>query len=310
MPETIGEKQKPGSLKVASAFIIWGLLPIFWNLLEDVNPVYILAQRMIWAMLFVGLYILFFKKVDDVKAAFRSKKIFATCFLCGILITVNWGVYIYAVNSGHVLEASMGYFIEPVLVALIGLIAFREQPSKLEKITFLFAVAGLVFLLVTNRTFPFMALIIAGSFAIYGAVKKNLPLTAEASLFMETLCMLPFALIFTIYADTHGIGSVGVLHGAGFLLLPASGLVTFIPMLLFNMVVKEIPYYITGILEYISPSMQFLLGLLYFHEALDLNRLTAFIIIWIGIIFTIRDKVQLMRKDSGKTRRQDPPRKG
>lgn len=286
---------------VAAAYASWGLLTIFWNLLEDVNSVYVLAQRIIWSMVFMGLYMLILGKWKEIALILKDRKIIATCFLCGILITINWGVYIYAVNSGHVLDASMGYFIEPVLVALIGMLVFRENPSKMEKITFAFAIIGLLYMIVVKRTFPIMALLIAGSFAVYGAVKKKLQITPEASLFMETLCMTPFALIFVIYAEMHGMGSIGVLHGMRFFLLPACGVITSVPLLLFNIGVRGIPYYLSGILMYINPTLQFLTGLLYFHEELDVHRLIAFIFIWVGILFTVYEKVQLMRKLHGQT---------
>ena len=197
-------------------------------------------------------------------------------------------------NSGHVLDASLGYFIEPVLVALLGMIAFREKLSKMEKITFVFAVVGLLYMLVMTGTVPILALLIAGSFAAYGAVRKTLDIPPYASLFMETLCMTPFALLFIFWAEQNGKGSGGVLAGAQLLLLPACGIVTSIPLLLFNVGVREIPYYLSGILMYINPTLQFLMGLFYFHEEMNQNRLIAFAIIWIGILFTVYEKGKLM----------------
>lgn len=287
-----------GTVEVGIAYACWGLLTVFWNLLADVNSVFILAQRIIWSMVFMAGYMTVLKKWDEIKAVFRDKRQLGICFICGILITINWGVYIYAVNSGHVLDASLGYFIEPVLVASLGMVVFRERLSKMEKITFLFAIAGLLYMIIRTATFPVLAVLIAGSFAVYGAVKKQLALSPHASLFMETLCMTPFALIFSIYAQGHGMGSAGVLHGAQLLLLPACGVITSVPLLLFNIGVKEIPYYISGILMYINPTLQFLMGLFYFHEALDRNRLAAFVLIWAGILFTVYEKVQMVRRDA------------
>lgn len=285
-----------GSVSVALTYVCWGVLTVFWNLLGEVDSLYILAQRIIWSMVFMGIYSVALRKMPEIAEAFRDKKKFGICFVCGILITINWGVYIFAVNSGHVLDASLGYFLEPVLVVAIGMMIFRERPSTLEKITLAFSVASLVYMVAAARSFPILALLIGGSFAVYGAVKKSLELTPHASLFVETLCMTPFALIFTVVAESRGMGSAGVLHGAQFLLLPACGIVTSIPLLLFNRGVKEIPYYISGILMYINPTLQFLMGLFYFHEELDRNRLTAFLIIWVGVLFTLADKLRMMRK--------------
>lgn len=131
-----GQKASPrflGGAAVAAAYAAWGTLTIFWNLLADVNPVYILAQRLIWSMVFMGIYMAVTGKLKDIAPAFKDKRTFLLCLACGALVTVNWGVYIYAVNSSHVLDASLGYFIEPVIVALIGMTAFKEKPSKYEK---------------------------------------------------------------------------------------------------------------------------------------------------------------------------------
>ena len=290
------KKQTLGVMEVAFAYVCWGLLTVFWNLLADVNPVYILAQRILWSMVFMGIYITAVGKWQEITAVFHNMHDLGICFICGVLITVNWGVYIYAVNSGHVLDASLGYFIEPILVASIGMLVFREKLSRMEKITFWFAAAGLLYMMVMKKTFPALALLIAGSFAVYGAVKEKLDITPQASLFMETLCMTPLALGFIIFAEARGMGSLGVLHGAQFLLLPACGVITSVPLLLFNIGIKEIPYYLSGILMYINPTLQFLMGLFYFHEEMDIQRFTAFVIIWIGILFTVYEKVQMMKK--------------
>lgn len=296
MTKLKGNKKTAGGFAVAAAYAMWGFLTLFWNLLTDVNSVYILSQRIVWSMVFMGIYIAVIKQTDEIKAIFKDKKTLLICFVCGILITVNWGVYIYAVNSSHVLDASLGYFIEPVLVGLIGLIAFREKLSVLEKITFVFAAAGLVFMVVRTGVFPVLAVLIAGSFAIYGAVKKNLKITPEASLFMETLFMTPLAIAFAVYGEFHGMGTTGVIGGWKLLLLPACGIVTSIPLLLYNIGVKKIPYYFSGILMYINPTIQFFMGTFYFDEPMDRNRLISFIIIWIGILFTIIDKIRQAKK--------------
>lgn len=288
------KKETFGALAVTATYVCWGLLTVFWNLLNEVNSMYILTQRIVWSMVFMGFFMAVCGKWKDILPVFKSPKNLGICFLCGILVTINWGVYIYAVNSGHVLDASLGYFIEPVLVALLGMIAFREKLSKMEKITFVFAVVGLLYMLVMTGTVPILALLIAGSFAAYGAVKKTLDIPPYASLFMETLCMTPFALLFIFWAEQNGKGSGGVLAGAQLLLLPACGIVTSIPLLLFNVGVREIPYYLSGILMYINPTLQFLMGLFYFHEEMNQNCLIAFAIIWIGILFTVYEKGKLM----------------
>lgn len=295
--------RKLGLVTVTGSYVLWGLLPAFWALLAQVNSVYILAQRIIWSLVFMGLYLAVTRGWGEILRVFRDKRALGKCFLCGVLITLNWGVYIYSVNSGHVLDASMGYFIEPVLVALLGVIAFRERPTTAEKLTFLFAAGGIVYLIVRTGSVPLLALAIGLPFSVYGAVKKHLDLSAQASLFMETLLMVPFALAFSWWWSARAGGMETVLGGASFWLLPACGVVTSIPLLLFNLGVKEIPYYFSGILMYINPTLQFLMGLLYFREPMDADRLIAFVIIWVGILFTMGEKIKLIQAE----RQKDAP---
>ncbi len=291
------KKEKSGLLFVLACYIMWGMLSIFWSLLSEVNSLYILAQRIVWSMIFMGGFIVLTGKLEEVKAVLKDKKTFRLCLISGILVTINWGVYIVAVSNGHVLDASMGYFIEPIVVAWIGVLIFKERLSKFEIMTFVLAAIGVIYLIVSSGTVPIMALLIAVSFAAYGAVKKNLSLSAHTSLFMETLCMSPIALAFILYSEVNGTGCIGILNGSEYLLLPICGIVTSVPLLLFNIGVKEIPYYLSGILMYINPTIQFLVGLLYFHETLDTNRLFAFVFIWAGVMFTVYEKVLIMKKD-------------
>ena len=291
------QKKTLGLMTVTGCYVLWGVLAIFWRFLAQVNSVYVLAQRIIWSLVFMGLYLLFARRGREVAAAFRDRKTMVNCLLCGVLITLNWGMYIYAVNSGHVLQASMGYFIEPVAVGLIGVLAFREKPSPGEKVTFLCAGAGIVFLTVRTGSLPVLALMVAIPFAIYGALKKKITLTAQTSLFMETLWMTPLALAFSGWWTAHQGGTAAVLGDAALWLLPASGVVTSVPLLLFNLGVREIPYYFSGILMYINPTLQFLVGLLYFGEALQVDQLIAFAIIWAGISVTMVEKGRRIRRE-------------
>lgn len=282
---------------VVLSYVIWGFLTLFWNLLVEVDSMYILTQRIIWSMVFMAIYMTVTKKWHEIIAVFKDSKSLLICFVSGVLITVNWGVYIYAVNNGHVLDSSLGYFIEPIVVALFGLIFFKERMSKAETFTFVLAAIALFYLIVIHRTFPIIAIVITLSFSAYGAVKKSLKISAHASLFMETLCMTPFALIYAFYMEQNGMGVIGRIDTAAMMLLPVCGIVTSVPLLLFNIGVKEIPLYLLGILNYISPTISFILGLVYFHETLDVHRAVAFILIWIGIFFVITEKLRLLKRN-------------
>ncbi len=288
--------KKRGTSNVLGSYILWGLLPAFWNLLAEVNSMYILAQRVIWSLIVMTLFLAVTRRAKDIVLVFADLKTVLYSLLCGILICINWGIYIYAVNSGNVLDASLGYFLEPIVVTIIGVAAFHEKMSRPEQLTVVFAIIGIGYLIWAHRVFPIMAILISLSFGFYGAVKKNLKLYPELSLFAETLMMTPAALLFCIYSEMHGTGSIGILSGPQFLLLPLAGIVTLIPLTLFNRGIHHIPYYLTGILMYINPTIQFLMGLFYFHEPLEINRLIAFCFVWCGIGFTIYHNVKKIRK--------------
>lgn len=296
------QNKRVGLTAVTGSYVLWGLLPVFWGTLASVNSVYILAQRIVWSMVFMGLYMAVTRQWGEIRDAFRSRKLMLRCLICGVLITFNWGLYIYSVNSGHVLEGSMGYFIEPMLVGLIGILVFRERPSLWEDLTLVFAGIGIGYLIFRTGQVPVLALMIGLPFAVYGAVKKGLSLSAQASLFLETLLMMPFALGFSLWWSQRSGGLDAVLDGASFWLLPLCGVVTSVPLLLFNMGVKAAPYYFTGILMYINPTLQFLMGLFYFHEVLDKDKLIAFVIIWVGILFTIGEKVYFLLREGRKVK--------
>ena len=225
-----------------------------------------------------------------------DKKTMICCMVSGVLVCVNWGVYIFAINSGHVLDASLGYFLEPIFVTAIGVFLFHEKMSRLEQMTALFSIIGVGYLMGIYRMVPVMAMVIGLSFAFYGAVKKSVHLDAGLSLFAETLFVTPIALLFCVYSEMNGHGSLGILHGMQFLLFPMAGVITSVPLLLFNKGVKMIPYYLTGILMYVNPTIQFLMGRFYFHEPLEIHRLIAFCFIWVGVGFTIWHNLKEMRK--------------
>lgn len=290
-------KEQRGFIAVLSCYICWGMLTMFWSLLSEVNSLYILTHRIFWSMIFMGIYLAVTGRTGEIAAVFKDKEKLRMCFISGVLVTINWGVYIMAVSNGHVLDASMGYFIEPIIVAIIGVMAFKERLSKYEMMTFALAAVGVLYMVVKARTVPVLALMIAVSFAAYGAVKKNVTVSPQVSLFMETLCMTPLAVIFIIYSEMNGNGSIGILQGSEFILLPICGVVTSVPLLLFNIGVKQIPYYLSGILMYINPTIQFVVGLVYFQEVLDTTRLSAFVFIWAGVMFTVYEKVKLMKKE-------------
>ena len=281
------KKQSTSVFYIILCYFAWGVLPAFWKLLSGIDSIYILCQRAIWSMILLFLFLCITHRLSDVRRLFQDRRTRLFCFLAGILTAINWGVYIYAVNSGHVLDGSLGYFLEPIIATIIGVCFFHEKMSKYEKITALFSVIGVGYLIFSYRMVPVIALLIGLSFALYGAVKKYIAADAAVSLFTEMIFLFPFALLFCGYSEWAGQGSLQVFHGAQFLLFPLAGLVTCVPLLLFNKGVSGVPFYLTGILMYINPTMQFLMGVCYFHETPEFSRLIAFGFIWVGIAFTL-----------------------
>ena len=292
--------EKLGVILVTACYSIFAFMSIFWSLLSDLDSVYVLAHRIVWSLLFLGIYMIFTGEIKDVAAALKDGKIFLKCLICGLLISLNWVLFIFAASSSNVLNGSLGNAIQPLFVAVIGLLVFKEKASMLEKISFYLAAIGIAYIIIRAKIFPWLALLIAITFAIYGAIKKNMDVSPQVSLFVETLCMTIPSIIYIVILEVNSSGAIGVLKSYEFLLLPISGLVTVIPMLLFNMGVKKIPYYVSGILMYVNPSLQLLIGLLFFHESMGRERMIGFIIIWTGILFMIYDKINVMRNSKQK----------
>ena len=292
------ERKTLGLAAVTGSYVLWGFLTIFWSFLSQANSVYILAHRVIWSLVFMGLYLVVTRQWREVVEAFRSRQTMLNCLLCGILITLNWGVYIYAVNSGHVLQASLG-----VLHRAGGGGPHRgsspsgKKPRWRRPSPSCARWGGIVFLTLRTGTFPTLALLVAVPFAVYGGLKKRVTLTAQTSLFVETLWVTPGGAALLRVVDGPGGGTAAALGARPSGSSPACGVATSVPLLLFNRGVKEIPYYVAGILMYINPTLQFLVGLLYFHEALDVNQFLAFCIIWVGLAVTMADRIRRLRQE-------------
>lgn len=214
--------------------------------------------------------------------------------LAGVTICINWGTYIWAVNHGHLLDSSFGYYLNPLMVVLLGAFLFREHLSRLEWLAVLIAAIGVGYAILRSGTVPALAIVIGGSFAIYGAVKKSVPFDSDISLFMETLLVAPFALAAVIIMEVRGHGAIQVLQGYQFLLLPLSGLVTGLPLLIYSIGVKQCPYYLTGILMYLNPTLQFAMGI-YYGEQVPSYQIASFILIWVGVLLSIADTLWQQR---------------
>ena len=274
-----------GIILVLLGYIGWGLFPLYWGLLTHVSALEVLAHRMLWS---VPVLLLFVSLVaswrTDFFKAIRSKKELSFLLITAILITTNWGVYVYAVNVGRVVEASMGYFLSPLLHIIGGLVIFKESLGPFRKFAVAFAAAGVFYYIFTVGIFPILGLILGFSFASYGILRKFIKTPAVPGLFIETLLLAPFSLGYLIYLSSNNQAIFTNLNLSTDIYLALAGLVTAVPLLLFTAGARLLPMTTTGILFYITPSMQFLIGILVFNEKLNTNQLIGFAGIWIGLI--------------------------
>ncbi|MFC5712042.1 EamA family transporter RarD [Thalassorhabdus alkalitolerans] len=299
------EQQTAGVIAAISAYLLWGFLPLYWKFLSEVPSSEVLAQRIIWSLLFMMAALFLMGRLKDVlqevKGVFASKQKTWAVILASLFISTNWFIFIFAVNSDRVIEASLGYYINPLINVLLAAVFLKERLTMGEKSAFILAAAG-VFLLTTQyEGFPWAALALALSFGCYGLIKKVVNLGAWAGLTIETLMVTPFALLF-IFFFVDGEGFIRHYGIEQSLLLIGAGAVTAIPLLLFAAGARRISFSLVGFLQYLAPTIMLGLGVFLFHEPFSGLQLTSFIIIWTGLfIFTI-SRSAVFRKEKRKKR--------
>lgn len=283
MTEVTSEQQKQakeGVLFALAAYMIWGLAPIYFKTISHVPAFEILAHRIIWAFILVLVLIIATGRLNRVFAAFKTPKLLARLGLAACLIGFNWFLFIWSVANDHILEASLGYYINPLLNVAIGMVFFAERLRRLQLIAVIMAVAGVLIQLVTFGSVPWIALALACSFAIYGAIRKKLPFDSLTGLWLEILLLLPFILgWFFFIADSETsnmLTNSWQLNG----LLMLAGVITTVPLLFFTGAAKRIRYSTLGFFQYIGPSLMFLLAVGVYGETLTKDKLITFAIIW------------------------------
>lgn len=272
-----------GPLCVLGCYVIWGVLPIFWHMLAAVDALYVLSARIVASVAFLLVLLAARRRLGTVVEACRDRGALVRMMLSGVFICINWGVYIWAVNGGHALDASLAYYMNPILAVVLGTAVFGERLSPLQWISVAVTFAGIVVTVVGHGQFPWMALVIGGSFAVYGAVKKGVRAEAEVSVLVETLTLAPFALAYLLWAEARGTGAVGVLSGWQWLLLPLSGIATTVPLLFFARGIKTTPMSLSGILMYVNPTLQFLVSVAVFREKFTAAYGVLFGFVWSGL---------------------------
>lgn len=280
------------SLSVLGCYVLWGLLPIFWKLLANVDSVYVLAQRVLFSCIFCLAIILLKKNGSSVKNIFKSKTERRRYFVCGILISINWGVYILTVAMGKILEASLAYYMNPLFSVVIGALIFKEKLSAVQWVSVGLALVGVMIPVMAYGNVPYLAIIIGLSFALYGAMKKTIKAESDVSICMETMSVLPLAIVFIAYAQVSGYTDFSSLSTTEMLLLIASGPVTSIPLMLFAKGIRKTSITTSGILMYINPTLQLLVGVLIYNEVFTKMNAITFAFVWAAVILFVLDSLR------------------
>jgi chloramphenicol-sensitive protein RarD len=275
---------KKGVLYGIGAYLLWGIFPVYWKLLEAVPAIQIISHRIIWSFVLLALILFITRQWRSFRSAALSRKVVLIYLVSAILLSINWLTYIWAINAGFVLETSLGYFINPLLSVLLGVLFVREKLRPLQWLPIGLAAIGVIYVAISYGQFPWIALTLAISFGLYGLVKKVAPLGSLFGLTLETgLLFLP-AVAFLVILEWQGQGAFLHVPAVSNLLMIGAGLVTTVPLLLFASAAQRIPLSTLGILQYINPTIAFLLGLFLFHEPFNLSLLIGFSIVWLALI--------------------------
>ena len=280
-----------------STYLIWGVLPLYWNLLARAEANEILAHRIIWSFLFMVVVLMVTKRwqsfKEDCRALWQNKKRGAILLLAAFTISLNWLTYIWAVNHGHVIDTSIGYYINPLMSVLFGIVFFRERISGLKKISLLLAAIGIVLMTYQLGKLPWVAVVLAVSFSVYGALKKQLHLNPFSSITLETLLMVPFAVPYIGMLMMSPANHFSLATPDLALYLMGTGVVTAVPLVLFSYGANLLPLNVLGFFQYISPTIGLLLGIFFFHETFGMAQISALGFVWAAIVlFTVAESLR------------------
>ncbi|MEV4425038.1 EamA family transporter RarD [Streptomyces sp. NPDC053792] len=287
---------RAGLLYGIGAYGMWGLVPLFWPLLKPAGAIEILAHRMVWSLAFVGIALLALRRWAWIPELVRSPRKLGLITVAAAVITVNWGLYIWSVNTGHVVEASLGYFINPLVTIALGVLVLKERLRPAQWAAVGVGLSAVLVLAVGYGQPPWISLTLAFSFAVYGLVKKKVNIGGLESLAAETAVQFLPALGYLVWLGTRGTLAFGS-HGAGHTaLLAATGIVTAAPLVCFGAAAIRVPLSTLGLLQYLAPTFQFLLGVVYFHEEMPPERWAGFSLVWLALTILTWDALRAARK--------------
>jgi chloramphenicol-sensitive protein RarD len=274
---------RTGIVSAALAFLAWGLFPLYFHAIDEVPPMQILAHRMLWSLLFL-LMVLAVRGQWGWLQIVRKPRVLASFIASAFLLSANWLIYIWSVNNGHVIEASLGYFITPLVNIMFGYVLLKERLRPVQWAAIAIAALGVAWLTWQTGTVPWIALALAATFGGYGLLRKTAALGALEGLAFETMVLFPLAAAYVAWLTLHGQNAfINTESNVTRTLLVAAGPITAIPLLLFASGARQIPLSVLGLLQYLAPTIQFLLGVWLFHEAFSAERLVGFALIWAAL---------------------------
>ncbi len=274
---------RKGILLAIGAYVLWGLFPLYWKQLQTIPAKEIVAHRIVWSLAFLMLVVFSKKQITNVLARLRKPKAIAFYLCSAFLIFVNWLTYIWAVNSGYIVEASLGYFINPLVSVFLGIIFFRERLRAGQWVAILLAAVGVGYLTIKFGALPWIGLILAFSFGTYGLIKKLAPLEALEGQTIEMALLTAPALFFLIFLEVHHEGAFGHLGFLPSFLLVLGGAVTATPLLMFSAAARQIPLSTIGFLQYLAPTLQFSIGVWVYDEPFPRYKLIGYSMIWLAL---------------------------
>ncbi|MFK5880822.1 MAG: EamA family transporter RarD [Sulfurospirillum sp.] len=282
-------EEKKGIIYAILAFVFWGLVPIYFKLVKSVSPIEILVHRIIWSVVFLTVLVIATKQVSLFKSILRDKQKLKILFLTSFLVSSNWLIFIWAVTNSHITEASLGYYINPIVNVVLGIIFFKEKPTKFQNIAIIFALLAIMNEIIVFGSIPLVSISLALTFGFYGMFRKKISLPSVTGLYIETLIVLPFALVYFAYLIYQGENSFKFPLNYISILLICAGLITVIPLLWFNAAATRVSLVKLGFLQYFGPTIAFLLGVFVYHEPFDAKKLITFSFIWIALVFFTLD---------------------
>ena len=299
---------KSGIVSAIGAYALWGVFPIYWKSVQAVPAVEVVCHRMVWSFVFVALLLVGKNQWEWLRRAGKSPATLITFVGTSCLLALNWFTYIWAVNSGHIVDSSLGYFINPLISVLLGMIFLGERLRSWQWVAILVALGGVIFLTLGYGSFPWIALTLAITFGLYGLLRKTAPLGALEGLSLEmTILFLP-ALAYLVYLELVGVASFGHTGATTSVLLALTGVATALPLIWFTQGARKVTLATVGILQYIAPTLQFLLGVLVYGETFTTTRLVGFGAIWSALlIYSIEGAVEGRRQTMRQSVSQNDP---